>query len=122
MTKDPQHILADAFLEMAQAARKIDHVLTQYPFLNRDIPDGWPIPTCAYEFAIECYGMVDHYTGMLEHIDLVLTGAAKAPSKRTKKEREALSLAVEMLGQHAASADDDDARCRCGKFERNCDC
>jgi hypothetical protein len=91
MTKDPQHVLADAFLEMAQAARKIDLVLTKHPFLKRDIPKEWPLPKCSYEFAIECYAMMDHYTAMMEHVDLVLSGVGKPPWKRTAREKAALA-------------------------------
>ena len=53
--------IADAFLQIYNAAMTINEVLGRNDELNESVPTNWPLNLSADEFAAECAAMRDHY-------------------------------------------------------------
>ena len=58
--------IADAFLQIYNAAMVINEVLGNNDHLNETVPTNWPLNLSADEFAAECAAMRDHYDAIAQ--------------------------------------------------------
>jgi hypothetical protein len=53
--------IAGAFRQICSAAMKINEVLSRNDALDQAVPEAWPLPSSANEFAAACAAMAEHY-------------------------------------------------------------